>query len=78
MEANNDPNWSGDKASAEEIAVAVTDVNCKKTTNLVGIRMAVDAAYQRMAISQHGAELNAINAAFVRQAATASAILAKR
>ena len=78
MEANNDPKWSGDKASAEEIAVAVADVNCKKTTNLVGIRMAVDAAYLRIAISQHGAELNAINAAFVRQAATASAILAKR
>ncbi len=77
MEANNDPTWSGEKASAEEIAVAVADVNCKKTTNLVGIRMAVDAAYQREAISQHGVELNAIKAGFVRQAATASAILAK-
>ncbi len=78
MEANNDPKWSGDKASAEEIAVAVANVNCKKTTNLVGIRMAVDAAYQRKAISQHGAELSAIQAALVRQAATASAILAER
>ncbi len=77
MEANNDPKWSGEKASAEEIAVAVADLNCKKTTNLVGIRMAVDAAYQREAISQHGVELNAIKAGLVRQAATASAILAK-
>jgi len=77
MEANNDPKWSGEKASADEIAVAVADVNCKKTTNLVGIRMAVDAAYQREAISQHGVELNAIKAGLVRQAATASAILAK-
>jgi hypothetical protein len=78
MEANNDPKWSGDKASAEEIAVAVADVNCKKATNLVGIRMAVDAAYQRKAIGQHGAELNALKAVLVRQAATASAILADR
>lgn len=78
MEANNDPKWSGDKASAEEIAVAVADVNCKKTTNLAGIRMAVDAAYQGKAITQHGVKLNAIKAALVRQAATASAILAKR
>lgn len=78
MEANNDPKWSGDKASAQEIAVAVADVSCKKTTNLAGTRMAVDAAYQRNAISQHGVELNAIKAALVRQAATASAILARR
>ena len=77
MEANNDPKWSGGTASAEEIAVAVADVNCKKTTNLAGIRMAVDAAYQRKAMSQHGVELNAIKAGLVRQAATASAILAK-
>lgn len=77
MAANDDPNWSGERASAEEIAVAVADVNCKKTTNLVGIRMAVDAAYQRAAISQHGAELDAIKAGFARQAATASAILAQ-
>ena len=78
MEANNDPKWSGEKASAEEIAVAVADVNCKKTTNLVGIfRMAVDAAYQQEAISQHGVELNAIKAGLDGQAATASAILAK-
>ncbi len=55
----------------------MADVNCKKTTNLAGIRMAVDAAYQRKAMSQHGVELNAIKAGLVRQAATASAILAK-
>jgi hypothetical protein len=77
MAANNDPKWSGEKASAEEIAVAVADVDCKKTTNLAGIRMAVDAAYQREAISQHSADLNAIKAGLARQAATASAILAK-
>jgi len=46
-------------------------------SNLVGIRMAVDAACQREAISQRGAKLNA-TAGLVRQAATASAILAKR
>jgi predicted RNA-binding protein YlqC (UPF0109 family) len=53
-------------------------VNCKKTTNLVGIRMAVDAAYQGKAISQHGVELAAIKAALVRQAATGRAILGAR
>ncbi len=76
MDANNDPKWSGETASAEEIAVAVADVRCKKATNLVGIRMAVEAAYQERLISQHRAELDAIKAAYARQAATASAILA--
>lgn len=76
MDANNDKQWSGATASAKEIAVAVADVNCKVTTNLVGIRMAVNAAYQRMSMSQHGVELAAIKAALARQAATASAILA--
>lgn len=76
MDANNDPKWSGERASAEEIAVAVADVRCKKTTNLVGIRMAVEAAYQQRLISEHSAELNALREGYARQAALASAILA--
>jgi hypothetical protein len=78
MEANNDPKWSGEKASAEEIAVAVADVGCKKATNLAGIRMAVEAAYQLDAIGVHRAELDALRAAYARQTATALAILAKQ
>lgn len=77
MAADDDPKWGGEQASAEEIAVAVADVGCKKSTNLAGIRMAVEAAYQRVAMSEHAAELGAIQAAFVRQATTAAVILSK-
>lgn len=50
MQANNDPKWAGRVATPAEISVAVADGNCKKSTNLVGIRMASDAAYQRRLI----------------------------
>jgi hypothetical protein len=76
MDANNDPRWSGEEVTQAEIAVAVADVNCKKKTNLVGIRMAVDAAYQRAAIAANAIELKAVKTALARQATTAHAVLA--
>src|SRR5680860_650811 len=56
-DANNDARWSGPEVIDAEIAVAVADVQCKKETNLVGIRMAVETAYQRMLIMDHAEEL---------------------
>jgi hypothetical protein len=77
MDANNDNRWSGPTATTEEIAVATADVNCKLATNLVGIRMAVDAAYQRQEIASHATELAAMTTGFARQLTAATLALAK-
>lgn len=76
MDANNDSRWSGDTATPAEISVAVADVACKKRTNLTGIRMAVDAAYQQRLIAQHADALAAVAAGRERQLRNAARILA--
>ena len=55
MDANNDPKWATSNPSAAEIAVARADVRCKQSTNLTGVRMAVDTAYQNhvMLVNSH-------------------------
>lgn len=78
MEANDDDRWSGNKASKTEIAVAVADVRCKKQTNLTGIRMAVDSAYQRVMMNTHAQELAALTAGQQRQLRTAARIIAAK
>jgi hypothetical protein len=75
-DANNDTRWSGEEATPAEIAVASADVTCKKQTNLVGIRMAVDSAYQRVAIQAHAQELDALKSGQQRQRDNAAALLA--
>ena len=75
-DANNDTRWSGEEATPAEIAVASADVACKKHTNLVGIRMAVTSAYQRVAIQAHVQELNALKSGHQRQIDNAAALLA--
>lgn len=77
MDANNDQRWAGPKASSEEIAVAVADVKCKKVTNLVGIRLAVDTAYQLRAIAANSEKLQSLRVALDRQGSNAAAVLAK-
>jgi hypothetical protein len=77
MDANNDDRWSGEKATDAEIKVAVTDVNCKKSTNLVGIRMAVDAAHQSVEIATHRSKLQAVTGDLARQLEKANAILSQ-
>lgn len=76
MDANNDSRWSGDRVTPAEIGVAVADVACKKRTNLTGIRMAVDAAYQQRLIAQHADALTAVAAGRERQLRNAARILA--
>ena len=78
MEANDDDRWTGPKASTTEIAVAVADVRCKKLTNLTGIRMAVDSAYQRVAMSTHAQELASVRAGEQRQLRTAARVVAAK
>lgn len=57
----NDADWP-EPAGDEEIATAVADVACKLEVNLVGIWLAVEAAYQNQLIEQHAEELAALRA----------------
>ena len=75
-DANNDDRFSSEEATPAEIAVASADVKCKKQTNLVGIRMAVTSAYQRVAIQAHAQGLNALKSGLQRQIDNAAALLA--
>ena len=75
-DANNDTRWSGEEATPAEIAVASADVVCKQQTNLVGIRMAVDSAYQRVVIRAHAKELKALKLGQQRQLDNAASLLA--
>ena len=48
--ANNDPRWSGEVASDEEVATATADVTCKEQTDLVSTMATVETAYQQRAL----------------------------
>ncbi|WP_329013005.1 hypothetical protein [Streptomyces sp. NBC_00690] len=54
------PQYKAKNPSRGEIALARTDVACKRETNVVGVWSAVDAAYQRRAIEQHRTELDRV------------------
>ncbi|MBQ1092283.1 hypothetical protein [Streptomyces sp. B93] len=51
---------AGDTPSAEEIAVAVADIDCKESTNLVRTWFTEDARIQREQIAEHREELTAL------------------
>ena len=58
-----DPRWrGGGQSDSTEIATAVADVECKVSTNLVGIGAAVQDAYDREYIAKHRAALDAFAA----------------
>lgn len=58
-----DPRWSqdraSDQASAAQIATAVADVECKISTNLIGVAVAVQSAYDQQYIQSHADQLSA-------------------
>lgn len=74
--ANNDERWSTPKPTAAEIAVAVADVRCKKRVNLVGVRMAVETAYQRQLIEQNAEALHMVETGNQRTLRNAADVLA--
>lgn len=78
MDANNDDRWAADPSSKAEIAVALADVRCKKQTNLTGIRLAVDSAYERAAILAHAQELRSLKEGQQRQVRNAVQVLGTR
>lgn len=74
-DANNDPSWSTPEASAREISVAVADVTCQQKSNLLGLRVAVAAAWQREYIQSRKADFVAMKATIAEQRAAARSIL---
>lgn len=59
IDAIGDPAWQGGSVTAEQISAAVADVDCKISTNLVGIGVAVQSAYDQRYIDEHRAEPDA-------------------
>ena len=74
-EANNDAHWSGPQPTDAEIVVALADVRCKKETNLVGIRMAVETAYQRLLIREHSEDMQRLMEGRERQLRNSTELL---
>jgi hypothetical protein len=56
------------RASQEEIQTAVTDVNCKTKTNLLGVTFAVESDYQNELINKYAVQLAALRRQVQRQA----------
>jgi hypothetical protein len=57
---HDDKRWQqGDKPSAEEIATATADLECRRRDNLAGLWLAVVSAYQERAIARNSAALTA-------------------
>ncbi|MCL2483377.1 MAG: hypothetical protein FWF43_08220 [Propionibacteriaceae bacterium] len=53
-----DSRWSQDGMQTLEVATAVADMNCKISTNLVGVAVAVQSAYDQVYIDSHRDALN--------------------
>lgn len=62
-DANNDPKWDGDSASAEEIATATADVTCKRQVDLASTMATVETAYQNRALAENQEALDTIEQA---------------
>jgi hypothetical protein len=60
----------------EEIATAVADVDCKRQTNLAGVMLAVETAYQQRMIGEHTTELADLKTLMDTQLAAATRVLA--
>lgn len=62
-EANNDIQWTahdGPRPTQEEIATAVTDVDCKHEVDLINIWASVHTAYELQAVEAHAEALDAV------------------
>jgi len=75
MEAIDDSQWATTTPSATEVKVATADVECKTSTNLTGLRVAVAAVWQEQYISTHVAQFTAMKSRIASQTAMAEAML---
>ncbi|MBT2264460.1 hypothetical protein [Rhodococcus erythropolis] len=74
--ANNDPRWSGDGASEEEIATATADVACKQQTDLVSTMATVETAYQQRELEANAEVLAEVKEVLDTKIKNAQSVLA--
>jgi hypothetical protein len=72
-----DPRLTGPTAGRAEIALADTDVACKREANVIGVWSSVDAAYQRRAMAEKSEELAAVKRDIHIQLANADRVLSR-
>ncbi len=60
--ANDDPAFATPAATEAEIAVATADLRCKRETNYIGVRAAVETAYQQRKVEENRYGLEAVRA----------------
>lgn len=60
IDANNDPKWTGDTASKEEIQTATADTQCKAQTNLVSVWHTAEVGIEKTLIAEHADALTAV------------------
>jgi hypothetical protein len=70
-----DPKFSDATPSPLELAIAQSDVACKRQTNLVGVWFAVDGAYQQVAMAHHMTTLARIKQHIIAELAKARTVL---
>lgn len=70
--------FTGSTVTDEERRTAVADVQCKQSTNLVGIWSGVEGAYQQVLLNQHSSQIANLRAALKVQVAAARSVLAGR
>ena len=75
MNAVDDTRFSTPKPTRLELRVAEADVTCKRRTNLVGVWLAVESAYQRQIIKQNAKQFDAAKALIAARARTAAHVL---
>jgi len=58
--ANDNPEFSGDTPSAEEISTAKADLRCREMHNVAGINLTVETAYQNRLIERNSETLRQV------------------
>jgi len=75
--AGADPRWTGSQVTRSEVTAALTDIDCKTTTNLISIWSKVEAQIETTMIARNKAAVAASEAALHAQLARADQILAR-
>jgi hypothetical protein len=78
MAANNDPAFTTEQPTENEIRAAIADVQCKRKVGVVEVWSTVETAYQRQSVDAHHDQLELIRHAIQIKLANARAVLAGR
>lgn len=77
VDAISDPKWRASQTTTpDEIATATADIECKQATNLVGIAVAIESAYDDQYIASHTDALRAYVQTLHANVQRATAVLA--